>query len=122
MITCGWVAVTSAGVSGSIRPLDWPEMPLRKRALEDALHDRAARAIHTSVIDELEASRLVIPPVSLQAMLTRPLHDAAAERDHGKLIFLLSGQAGALARSIMAGELMRRLVVETEDALSSLGR
>ena len=87
-----------------------------------AYSGRAARTIRTSLIDELEASGLEIPPHPLQAILTRPLHEAGAERDRGELMFLLSGQAGGLARSSTAGELMRRLVVETEDTLSSLGR
>ena len=86
-----------------------------------AYSGRAARAIRTSLIDELEASGLEIPPHPLQGILTRPLHEAGAERDRGELMFLLSGQAGSLARSSTAGELMRRLVAETEDALSSLG-
>jgi nitronate monooxygenase len=82
-----------------------------------AYSGRAARAIRTELIGELESSGLEIPPFPLQAMLTRPLHEAAAERERGELMLLLSGQAGGLARPGPAGELVARLVAETERAL-----
>jgi nitronate monooxygenase len=103
----------------------------RRRVLESAADEttvtgawsgRAARAVKTSLIDELENSGLEIPPHPRQQMLTRPLHAADAERGDGRgeFMFLLSGQAGRLARTGPAGDVVRRLVAETQETLDGL--
>ena len=101
-----------------------------KRALTESSDDatvvtpvysgRNARAIATPLIDELEKAGLEIPPFPLQAMLTRNLHDVAAERGRADLMFLLSGQGAPLSRRISATELVETLAAETEDVLRRL--
>ncbi|MGH2963321.1 MAG: NAD(P)H-dependent flavin oxidoreductase [Solirubrobacterales bacterium] len=88
--------------------------------ITDTCTGRDARAIRTPLIDELERSGLDVPPFPPQSMLTRPLHEAAAERDRDELMFMLSGQAGALARPGPTKEIMERLAREAEAAIERL--
>lgn len=79
---------------------------------------RAARALRTPLIEELESSRLAIPPFPLQGMLTRALNTSAVEQGDEERMLLLSGQAGALARPMSAGQLTARLAAETHEILA----
>ena len=81
---------------------------------------RHARAIETPLIDQLERAGLEIPPFPLQAMLTRNLHEAAAEHERADLMFLLSGQGAPLSRRTSAARLVEMLAGETEDVLRGL--
>jgi nitronate monooxygenase len=71
------------------------------------LTGRSARAVRTPLVDRLEASGLEPPEYPLpRALSPEPP--------------MLAGQAGGLARSIPAGDLVRILVTETDQALSRL--
>jgi nitronate monooxygenase len=75
---------------------------------------RPARAVRTAFITDLEA-RLPAPlDFPLQYGWTGPVHYAAADRGDGELMFLLAGQAAALARSLGAAELVETLAQEAQ--------
>ena len=75
---------------------------------------RPARAVRTTFIADLEA-RLPAPlDFPLQYGWTGPVHYAAADKGDGDLMFLLAGQAAALARSLGAAELVEALAQEAQ--------
>jgi nitronate monooxygenase len=75
---------------------------------------RPARAVRTTFIADLEA-RLPAPlDFPLQYAWTGPVHYAAADKGDGELMFLLAGQAAALARSLSAAELVETLAQEAQ--------
>jgi nitronate monooxygenase len=91
--------------------------PPEEMVITTALSGRAARAIGTEMITEIEESGLAIPPYPAQAALTRPIH-AAAQGDPGsERVFMLGGQAGPLARPMGAGELTGLLAREAGEIL-----
>jgi NAD(P)H-dependent flavin oxidoreductase YrpB (nitropropane dioxygenase family) len=70
--------------------------------------------VRTTFIADLEA-RLPAPlDFPLQYGWTGPVHHAAADRGDGELMFLLAGQAAALARSLSAAELVETLAQEVQ--------
>jgi nitronate monooxygenase len=81
---------------------------------------RAARAVRTSFISDLESSGLEVLPFPAQGILTRPLGAASRDPD-GELSLMLTGQGGALARPMAAGELTERLAAEAGAILAGRG-
>ena len=70
--------------------------------------------MRTTLIADLEA-RLPAPlDFPLQYGWTGPVHYAAADKGDGDLMFLLAGQAAALARSLGAAELVEALAQEAQ--------
>ncbi len=97
-----------------------------KRAIMEAGRDttvitrvfsgRPARGLVNTFIAQLEGREEIILPYPLQNALTRPMRTAAAERGEAGYLSLWAGQGVARARSLPAGELVRRLVEETRQA------
>jgi hypothetical protein len=70
--------------------------------------------VRTTFIADLEA-RLPAPlDFPLQYGWTGPVHHAAADRGDGELMFLLAGQAAALARLLGAAEFVVTLAQEAQ--------
>ena len=80
----------------------------RETTITPVLTGRSARAVRTQLVDRLVGAGLRPPDYPLpRQFLTEPL--------------MLAGQAGSMARSSRAGELVAALVVETQAVLASLG-
>ena len=82
---------------------------------------RAARGIVNRFMEEVEARG---PAANLgyptQNALTRPLRTEAARQNRAEFLSLWAGQGVRMARHEHAGELVRRLVRETAEAISRL--
>jgi nitronate monooxygenase len=129
----------AAGVQLGTAFLGCPEAsihPLHRQALQAASDDgtrmtrafsgRAARGLTNRLIRELapEAAGAAggsgddILDFPLQRGLTGPLGQAAARQGSADFMPMWAGQGAALARELPAAELVRRLVAETERALT----
>ena len=85
-----------------------------------AFSGRPARGIVNRFMEEVENRAGAILPYPLQNALTRAVRTSAAKQDRAELLSLWAGQALRLARRDSAGELMRRLVSESEDTIRRL--
>ena len=85
-----------------------------------AFSGRPARGLANTFIRRLEGREEIILPYPLQNALTRPMRTAAAQRGETRFLSLWAGQGVARARSLPAGELVRRLAVETREAQRSV--
>lgn len=81
-----------------------------------AFSGRPARGLANTFITRLAGREEIILPYPLQNALTRPMRTAAAERGDAEFLSLWAGQGVARARSLPAGELVRRLIEETQQA------
>jgi nitronate monooxygenase len=85
-----------------------------------AFSGRPARGLANTFIRRLEGREENILPYPLQNALTRPMRTAAAQRGDADFLSLWAGQGVARARSLPAGELVRRLAAETREAQRSV--
>lgn len=90
-------------------------------AITRAFSGRPARGIVNRFMTEVEAAGDILP-FPLQNALTRPLRTAAAKQGRAEFLSLWAGQGLGLARRGTAGELMARLVRETDEAIGRLAR
>ena len=83
---------------------------------------RPARGIVNRFMNEMESlgSAETILPFPLQNALTRPLRSAAAQQGRAEFLSLWAGQGVRMARPEPAGQLVARLVRETEAAVGQL--
>lgn len=87
-----------------------------------AFSGRPARGIVNRFMKEIETSPdLSIPPFPVQNILTRPIRTAAAKKQKAEFLSLWAGQALRLSRRDSAGELVSKLIKETEEVISRLG-
>jgi nitronate monooxygenase len=77
---------------------------------------RPARGLSNSFIARLEGKHEIILPFPMQNALTRPMRTAAGKQDAPGLLSLFAGQGVARARALPAGELVKRLVAELNEA------
>ncbi|MFD2370682.1 NAD(P)H-dependent flavin oxidoreductase [Brevibacillus sp. GCM10020057] len=104
--------------------------PLHKQALREASDEatvltrafsgKAARGIENDFMIHLAPHENELPPYPVQNALTRDIRSAAAKQNRPEYLCLWAGQAAALSRDVSAGELVSRLVVETERVCRSL--
>jgi nitronate monooxygenase len=85
-----------------------------------AFSGRPARGIANRFMDEIEGEAGAILPYPIQNDLTRSLRAAAARQGRQEFLSLWAGQGLRLARREPAGELVARLVAETESAIRRL--
>ncbi|HKE08065.1 MAG TPA: nitronate monooxygenase [Candidatus Acidoferrum sp.] len=88
-----------------------------------AFSGRPARGIINRFMTEMESSEEAerkIPPFPVQNALTRPLRSAAGKQGRAEFLSLWAGQGMRLAKRQSAGDLMARLVQETEEAIRKL--
>jgi nitronate monooxygenase len=100
-----------------------------KRAILDAAKDttvitrafsgRPARGLANTWIEKFKGREDTILPYPLQNALTRPMRTAAAKRGDAGYLSLWAGQGVARARSMPAGELVRELMREMQDAMAA---
>lgn len=83
-----------------------------------AFSGRPARGIVNRVMSDLAEAE--IPEFPLQNALTRPMRTAAGKAGRTEFLSLWAGQGLRMARRQKAGDLVRRLVEETEAALGRL--
>lgn len=83
-----------------------------------AFSGRPARGIVNRVLTDLADAE--IPDFPLQNALTRPMRTAAGKAGRAEFLSLWAGQGLRLARRQKAGDLVQRLVRETEAALGRL--
>lgn len=81
-----------------------------------AFSGRSARGIANEFMQKLAGREDMILPYPLQNALTRTMRAAAAKRGDTRYLSLWAGQGVARARSMPAGELVRRLVQEIGEA------
>lgn len=81
-----------------------------------AFSGRPARGIRNAFIEALEGKEEMILPFPSQNALTRPMRNAAAKRGDAAYLSLWAGRGVARARTLPAGELVRRLVEEAGTA------
>jgi nitronate monooxygenase len=81
-----------------------------------AFSGRPARGLRNAFIEALEGKDDAILPFPLQNALTRPMRTAAGKRGNAGYLSLWAGQGVARARSMPAGELLKRLVDEVSNA------
>lgn len=82
-----------------------------------AFSGRPARGIVNRFMAEVDAIPDAVLPFPLQNTLTRPIRNAAAKSGRAEFLSLWAGQGAALARREGAGQLVARLVAETEAAV-----
>ncbi|MBE3595972.1 MAG: nitronate monooxygenase [Hydrogenibacillus sp.] len=87
-----------------------------------AFSGKPARGIQNAFISLIHEYDAPIPPYPIQNALTRPMRNWAARQSDPEFMSLWSGQASALSREAGAGEIVRRLIQETEQMLSILNR
>jgi nitronate monooxygenase len=86
-----------------------------------AFSGRPARGVVNAFMREAEnAGAAAIPPFPLQNALTRAMRNAAAQAGDIERLSLWAGQGLRLARRLPATELVRRLVIESDTAVSGL--
>jgi nitronate monooxygenase len=78
---------------------------------------RPARVLRTALMRDLEAHLPGALEFPLQYARTAHIHYAAAEMGDDDLMFLLAGQAAALARPLPAAGLVETLARETETVI-----
>jgi len=79
-----------------------------------AFSGRPARGLRNDFIAKLAGREDIILPYPLQNMLTRAMRSAAAGRGEPGFLSLWAGTGVARARSLPAGEMVRKLVEEME--------
>jgi nitronate monooxygenase len=92
----------------------------RPTTVTDRLTGRAARGFRTRVDDELARAGVDALPYPLQLVFTEPIRRAAVEQRREDLAIALAGQGQPRSASLGAGELLKALVRETEEALARL--
>ena len=85
-----------------------------------AFSGRAARGIRNSVVDAFPPGDPDVPPFPVMNYLTRPLRTAAAEAGQADALSLWAGQGVGRTREMPAGELVRAIVREAENAIARL--
>lgn len=86
-----------------------------------AFSGRPARGVVNRFLAEVESDApSAILPFPLQNSVTRPLRSAAAKQGRAEFLSLWAGQGVRMARRQKAGELVARLVRETEETIACL--
>ncbi|WP_058302744.1 NAD(P)H-dependent flavin oxidoreductase [Gorillibacterium timonense] len=130
------LALGAAGVQLGTAFLTCPESDASRRTKEALLTSmeestvltrsytgRYARTIRNKFIADLSDEDHRLLPYPYQEALTRPIREAAEEQERVSCMAVWSGQASRLlTRELPAGDLVRRLVKETDVALDRLRR
>ncbi|HEY6123244.1 MAG TPA: nitronate monooxygenase [Steroidobacteraceae bacterium] len=88
----------------------------RRTTLTRAFTGRLARSVHNGFIDALRGQEKVLAPYPVQAWLTAQFKSAALAANRSDLMSLWSGQGAPLLKHRRAGELLRALVREADEA------
>jgi nitronate monooxygenase len=85
--------------------------------LTNVLSGRPARGLINRAIRELGPISEIVPEFPLASGALAPLHAKAQAQGSGDFSPMLAGQAAPLGRELPAGELVAKLVAETQDLL-----
>ncbi|HEY6023892.1 MAG TPA: nitronate monooxygenase family protein [Pseudolabrys sp.] len=85
--------------------------------LSNVLSGRPARGLVNRAIRELGPISKIVPEFPLASGALAPLHAKAQAQGSGDFSPMLAGQAAPLGRELPAGELITKLVAETQDVL-----
>jgi nitronate monooxygenase len=85
--------------------------------ITNVLSGRPARGLINRAIRELGPISEIVPEFPLASGALAPLHAKAQAQGSGDFSPMLAGQAAALGRELPAGELVAKLVSETQDVL-----
>jgi nitronate monooxygenase len=88
--------------------------------LTNVLSGRPARGLINRVIRELGPISDIVPEFPLASGALAPLHGKAQGRGSGDFSPMFAGQAAALGRQLPAGELTRKLAIETFELLERM--
>jgi nitronate monooxygenase len=88
--------------------------------ITSAFSGRPARGIRNAFIRRAEEQDLALLPFPVQNKATGPLRAAAAKQGNPDYVSLWAGQAFTLARRMSAGDLVRTLVAEYDEAAQNL--
>lgn len=87
-----------------------------------AFSGRPARSIRNAFVRHAERSQPPVLPFPVQTLATAPLRAASAKQNNPDYVSLWAGQAYTLARRTSAGELIRTVAQEYEEATQGLLR
>jgi len=90
----------------------------RRTTLTRAFTGRLARSIHNAFIDAMHGKQKLLAPYPVQAWLTAQLKTAALAANRPDVISLWSGQGAPLIRHRRAAELLRSLILQTDEVLN----
>lgn len=79
-----------------------------------------ARGIRNRFIDEMSSLEDEIPSYPIQNTLTRQIRNASKERGDSEYMSMWAGQGSSLSRQSTAQELIRTLVLETNQAIENI--
>lgn len=85
-----------------------------------AFSGRPARGLNNTYMKEMDGKEDQLPDFPIPNSLTGPLRAKSGAMDLPDYMSLWSGQAGALARDLPAGELIETLMRETENVINAL--
>ena len=88
--------------------------------LTNVLSGRPARGLINRIIREIGPTSDVVPEFPLASAALAPLHAKAQAQGSGDFSPMLAGQAASLGRELPAGELVAKLVSETQDVLRKI--
>jgi nitronate monooxygenase len=88
--------------------------------LTNVLSGRPARGLINRAIRELGPISEIVPEFPLASGALAPLHAKAQAQGSGDFSPMLAGQAAPLGRELPAGELVAKLVAETQDLLARI--
>jgi len=104
--------------------------PLHKRAVREANDEatvltrafsgKTARGIENDFMTLLAPLDGELPSYPVQNALTRDIRSAASKQERAEYLSMWAGQAASLSRDLSAGELVAKLVEETERVCSGL--
>ena len=89
-------------------------------AVTRAFSGRPARGIRNAFIRRAETENIPILPFPVQNKATGPLRAAAAKQGNPDYVSLWAGQAYSLARRMSAGDLVRTIVAEYDEAAQNV--
>ncbi|MEJ8543768.1 NAD(P)H-dependent flavin oxidoreductase [Brevibacillus borstelensis] len=85
--------------------------------LTTAFSGKAARGVNNEFMRLLAPYAEDIPSYPAQNAMTRDIRQAASRQERSEFLSMWAGQAGALGRTLSAGQLVSKLVEETESLL-----
>jgi len=88
--------------------------------ITSAFSGRPARGIENRFIRDMAGTEAQLPDFPIPNSLTGPLRTASGKAGLADYMSLWSGQAGALARDLPAGELVETLIREAENVITGL--
>ncbi|WP_143310948.1 NAD(P)H-dependent flavin oxidoreductase [Chitinophaga vietnamensis] len=88
--------------------------------LTRAFSGRWARGVPNTLIREVEASGLALPPYPYQDALTQPARKVSREKNNPGFVPLWAGQAAGKAKALPAADIFKEMITTAAQLISSL--